>query len=414
MRIVIAAASFVLALLPSLAAAPLAGADRITQASPRRELQVLFIGNSYLYYNNTPRLLEAIAAATAGPLVHTELVAHGGWTLADHWDDQATRAAMERRRWDWIVVNEQSMFGDTYLVDGEPRVHSSSAFEASVMRFADVARTRGARLAVVAHWPRRDAPARDRDALRYAFDSVARTSRVVLIPAADAWAEAARVSPTLSLYDADGSHPSPAGSYLLAGLLYASLTKQSPAGAPSAITGAYIEHDEGVVQADRQVALVELSTGDAALLQRAALSAARGRARHGSEAAPAPIDLPRLPATGDAIALGDLVGTWRGSTTVYPVSPAAALELMLHAENGALRGILVRRLGPSPEATESSEVLVAATGHVLTFTDPKGPNGGTVVYKGVRQGQRLKGVVEFVIPVPMLHGIGRWTLEKTP
>lgn len=45
--------------------------------------------------------------------------------------------------------------------------------------------------------------------------------------------------------------------------------------------------------------------------------------------------------------------------------------------------------------------------------DPKGPNGGSVVYKGVMQSGRLAGIVEFVVPVPMMYGIASWTLAKS-
>lgn len=416
MRPTFASAALAFAIASALLAGEhVAAVTRKDRQAPRRELHVLLIGNSYLYYNNTPRLLEAIADSTAGPTLHTELVAHGGWTLADHWDNDATRAALASRRWDWIVLNEQSTFGDTYFVDGQPRVHSSAAFENSVAKFAGAARELGTRLAVVAHWPTRSAPARDRAALRYAFETAARAYGVVLIPAAEAWTEAARRARHVPLYDADGSHPSPAGSYLLAGLLYASLTARSPAGATHAITGDYIDPDDGVVQSTRQVSLVDLSASHAARLQHAAWHAFQRASRQSRAEAPhvpAPIRLPRLPSSTEPVSAVGMAGTWRGSTTIYPVTPAATLELTLQASGDTLTGTLRRTLGPAPDATETGEVVVSIERNVVTIVDPRGPNRGSVVYKGVMQRGRLVGIVEFVVPVPMVYGIGSWTLAK--
>src|SRR5262245_50869000 len=111
-------------------------------------IRVLFVGNSYSYFNNMPRLVEAIAASRTGPVFETRLVAHGGWTLADHWQDSTTRAAVRERRWNWIVVNEQSTFGDTYRVDGKDRIRSWAGFAASAQQLSREVRAVGARLAI--------------------------------------------------------------------------------------------------------------------------------------------------------------------------------------------------------------------------------------------------------------------------
>jgi hypothetical protein len=218
------------------------------------------------------------------------------------------------------------------------------------------------------------------------------------------------------LYDADGSHPSPAGSYLLAGLLYASLTARSPAGAPHAIAGPFIEPEDGVVQSTRQVSLVDLPARDAALLQQAAWHTFQRATRQSRAAAPhtpAPIRLPQLPSSKEPVSAVGLAGTWRGSTTIYPVNPAASLELTLQASGDTLAGILRRTLGPAPDATETVDVVVSIDRNVVTIVDPKGPNGGSVVYKGIMKRGRLVGIVEFVVPVPMLYGIGSWNVTRT-
>lgn len=46
-------------------------------------LRVLFIGNSYTYYNDLPSMVEAMAWASNVPLV-TGIVAGGGFSLEKH------------------------------------------------------------------------------------------------------------------------------------------------------------------------------------------------------------------------------------------------------------------------------------------------------------------------------------------
>ena len=51
----------------------------------------------------------------------------------------------------------------------------------------------------------------------------------MVAPVGRAWERALR-DPAMTLHDPDGSHPSPAGTYLAACVLYATLTGESPVG----------------------------------------------------------------------------------------------------------------------------------------------------------------------------------------
>ena len=46
-------------------------------------LKLLFIGNSYIYYNDLPRMLESMASVSDIPLL-TGVVAGGGFSLEKH------------------------------------------------------------------------------------------------------------------------------------------------------------------------------------------------------------------------------------------------------------------------------------------------------------------------------------------
>jgi hypothetical protein len=55
---------------------------------------------------------------------------------------------------------------------------------------------------------------------------------VDVAPAGQAWERALREEPSIVLWQADGSHPSEAGTYLAACVLYARIFNTSPVGIP--------------------------------------------------------------------------------------------------------------------------------------------------------------------------------------
>ncbi len=63
-------------------------------------------------------------------------------------------------------------------------------------------------------------------------------------PAGAAWQETLATDPSLELWESDGSHPSLAGSYLVACVLYATLHLESPEGlpGPSSLSESTVQH----------------------------------------------------------------------------------------------------------------------------------------------------------------------------
>jgi hypothetical protein len=57
------------------------------------------------------------------------------------------------------------------------------------------------------------------------------------------------------------------------------------------------------------------------------------------------------------------------------------------------------------------DVTVTTTDDVLRFADVHGPNGTTVVYRGVLRGGAFTGVAEFT-GNPDVQGFASWTLRK--
>lgn len=72
-----------------------------------KELNVLFLGNSYTYVNDVPKMVQNLAHAAGHTLTydqHTE----GGWTLDKHWHSDITLNKIRQGGWDIVVIQGHS------------------------------------------------------------------------------------------------------------------------------------------------------------------------------------------------------------------------------------------------------------------------------------------------------------------
>jgi hypothetical protein len=187
-----------------------------------RHLRVLFVGNSLTATNDLPGMVSAVAKAVGHVQVDGASYAPGGYALEDHWSDGAARSLLDQGGWDAIVMQQ----GPSSLPE------SGRNLTQWANRWADEARTHGARPALLTVWPER--------ARSYAFAAVVRnyraaavSSRSALFPAGAAWQAAFARSPRLGLYGPDAFHPSRLGTYLAAVVAYAGLTGELPRPLPA-------------------------------------------------------------------------------------------------------------------------------------------------------------------------------------
>ncbi len=385
--------------LAAMSAAPSSPAEGAQDAG--RPLRVLFIGNSYTYYNNVPCLVSAIARSR-GRAIDAELQAVGGFSLADHWQRAETQAAL-RRPWDAIVLQTQSTFRSTFYVSGVNRIDDTSALLPETQPFATPAIRGRARLYLLSHWKRLAAPERDQHAIDHAFHNAAQALQAKVIPSGSAFERAAASMPREHLYDADGSHPSPSGSYLSALTIYAALTGETPVGAAAAISCPNVDPDAGAPAGPLQIAIAETSSRQ---MQHAAMQALQAS----STGAPAadPIALP-LPPKDTGRDPGALEGEWSGTTELYPRSLPWPAKMHL-AIGRSSKGTLTISFGGRPDDIVR-DVTLSRAGGVVAFEDPAGPNKTVIKYRGALEQGELIGVAEFTGNVS-LRGVGRWTLRR--
>jgi hypothetical protein len=385
-------------------------------------LRVLFLGNSYTYFNNLPRMVEEFAAAAGGRKIETRMIAPGGASLADHLENKRTLEAIRTGRWDYVVLQEQSQLGAVYLVNGEPRVANAEAFFAAARALDAEIRKAGAATVVYHTWPRRDAPDSDRAMLDYAYTHLTRELKALRAPAGPAWQRARAELRGASLYAEDGSHPSTAGSYMAAAVIYATLTGTNPVGGPAKISGAPVDPDSGTVATGSTAVLVDLPARFAGDLQRIAWGERQALALLGSHPdlpAPPPLALPEMPSGGRRPAAADVSGRWIGSLRLYP--QPVTLELWIAEKKdkpGEWRAAIeIRFTGGTQEnlTHELEQLAITETG--ITFVDPTGPNGGIVRYRaafitGSSGGARLAGVAEATVEGAPIYAIGTFNLKR--
>src|SRR5262245_9941274 len=76
------------------------------QSTP--EIHVLFIGNSFTYVNDLPRMVAELAKAGKQRPFHYDQETPGGYTLEQHWKNGKALAKIQSRQWDFVVLQDQS------------------------------------------------------------------------------------------------------------------------------------------------------------------------------------------------------------------------------------------------------------------------------------------------------------------
>lgn len=193
-------------------------------ARPRR---VLFIGNSYTHFNDLPSLVAAVTPTSAdAPPIEVESVLVDGATLWDHWATTGARERVESGAFDVVVLQGQSTEPIRDARGG------MTGFYFAAQYFIQAAVDHGEEVVFFVTWARR-AGHPDYELLRLGDPTTMTRDLESGYWGGAGWladqASYAHVGmafqialaelPEIDLYDADGSHPSAAGSFLAACVL---------------------------------------------------------------------------------------------------------------------------------------------------------------------------------------------------
>jgi hypothetical protein len=175
-------------------------------------LRVLFIGNSLTAWNDLPAMFAALAHAGGRERPEIRTIAIGGFSLEDHWNQGDAQSAIASGTWDVVVLQQ----GPSALPE------SRRLLTEYTRRFAGVIRAAGATPALYAVWPAKNRRG-DFSGVSASYTAAAQAVNGTLLPAGDAWVRVMRAHPDLALYSEDGLHPTRAGTYLAALVIYREL-----------------------------------------------------------------------------------------------------------------------------------------------------------------------------------------------
>jgi len=200
---------------------------------------VLFIGNSYTNVNNLPEMTRLLSLSLSDTLAVSSSMP-GGVTFQGHTTNTATQNLIDQGGWDVVVLQEQSQIPSfpqsqvatacypfaTALVDSI-RAHSPCADPVFYMTWG---RENGDPDNCAA-WPPVCTYTGMQQQLRMSYLQMAQDNSGECAPAGMAWKRVREEYPSIGLYATDGSHPSVAGSYLVACTMYSTFFHRTTVGA---------------------------------------------------------------------------------------------------------------------------------------------------------------------------------------
>lgn len=182
-------------------------------------LKILFVGNSYTFFENLPQIVSCISDQTKTKLI-TRKSTIGGAKLSEHWNgrrDLRTKEMIKSGNYDIVILQEHSMG----TIDEPDSIRKYGKL------FCDYIREHKAIPYFYLTWAREKVP-QYQAIINQVYTDVAAMNKAGIVPAGKAWALARQLRPDIRLYDPDGSHPTALGTFLTACVFVASIVNEIP------------------------------------------------------------------------------------------------------------------------------------------------------------------------------------------
>ncbi|MBC7843375.1 MAG: SGNH/GDSL hydrolase family protein [Gemmatimonadaceae bacterium] len=179
---------------------------------PDGGIRVLFVGNSLTYFNNLPGTLIDLALTT-GDTINSVVVAFPDYALVDHLRQGSAVQVIAGTSWNFVVLQQGP---SSVQVNRDSLIEMTRLFDGPIRRA-------GARTSLFSVWPQTGNAATFPRAIE-SYQLAATAVGGVYLPVGAAWQVALAEDATIPLYDGDGLHPSPLGTYLAALVMYERFT----------------------------------------------------------------------------------------------------------------------------------------------------------------------------------------------
>ena len=198
------------------------------QIQNSESIKILFIGNSYTSAHNIPKIISDLAKAD-GVNIEVDMVTPGGATFQSHLSNQSIPAKLSEKKWNYVVLQEQSQ----KMAFSDMQVQSDSFAPAKKLVSLIHGNARDAKVIFYNTWGRKNGDQDNCKIMREIctydgmqsridknYRAIALETKSLLFPAGKIWRKIKTNYPNIELYEADGSHPSQAGAYLVAYSFY--------------------------------------------------------------------------------------------------------------------------------------------------------------------------------------------------
>ena len=198
--------------------------------------KVLFIGNSYTYFNNMPSITADIAESMGDSIVHDQSTP-GGFTFQGHSTNATTNSLIEEGDWDFVILQEQSQRPSFPIFQVEQDVFPyATTLDEKINEFNTCAET-----VFYMTWGRKNGDSGNcpvwppvctyegmDSLLNLRYKMMADMNDAIVSPVGAVWRYIRENYPDIELYNPDESHPSQKGSYAAALTHYTSMFRKDP------------------------------------------------------------------------------------------------------------------------------------------------------------------------------------------
>jgi len=197
----------------------------LASPSERPTRRVLFVGNSLVYVQNVPGLLRALSKAQAGgPVIETATFVAPGGTLAERWKDGAAAKAIREEKWNVVVLQERGGVLACLASPQRRQEPDCRASERAHKQFADLAKSRGARVLLYGTWGPDSAWQQNLDRGQ---TLVSRSSGAEVVELGEMLRAQDKRQPATPMFS-DGIHASLEGAVMIAARLYRGIVGTAP------------------------------------------------------------------------------------------------------------------------------------------------------------------------------------------
>ena len=227
--------TFILTILSLLLALPSTFA-----AEKNDSLRVLWVGNSYTYYNDLPTMVQSIGKTQKWKISNTRVL-KGGERLSGHLKNENLIKLLKEEKWDYVILQEQSsdpslssesVAKTTYPFAKElvEKIRKGSP-DAKIIFYQTWGHKYGNSHKEEEDYPLNNTYEGMQERINMTYLEMAWMNKAWCAPVGIAWKQVRSLHPEYLLYNADTSHPSALGSYLAANVIFCTMKQtqfQSP------------------------------------------------------------------------------------------------------------------------------------------------------------------------------------------